>query len=193
MVADRKSHAFQWLHAKAEHERAERLAEELWRRRGNSEDVRAQMEREAKTGVKRSSHMWKLTLNFTVLEALPEADHWLQAKAEHERAERLAEELRRRRGNREDVRAQLEREAEAGIKLQLQQRDLEWRQKYQVRHLCRDVPGAYTAFDVTDGKRFHCEGETTHEDFRQYHNASTRKVACIHVNSARSLNVVIVF
>ena len=80
--------------------------------------------------------MWKLNLNFRVQQTLPEADYWLQAKAEHERAERLAEELRRRRGNREDVRAQLEREAEAGMKLQLQQRDLEWRQKYQVRHLC---------------------------------------------------------
>lgn len=81
--------------------------------------------------------IWKLNLQFRVQEILPDADHWLQAKAEHERAERLAEELRRRRGNREDVRAQLEREAEAGVKLQLQQRDLEWRQKYQVRHLCR--------------------------------------------------------
>ncbi|CAL5221203.1 g3352 [Coccomyxa viridis] len=54
-----------------------------------------------------------------------------QAKAEHERAERLAEELRRRRGNREDIRAQVEREAEASVKLQMQQRDFEWRQKYQ--------------------------------------------------------------
>ncbi len=56
----------------------------------------------------------------------------MQAKAEHERAERLAEELRRRRGNREDIRAQVEREAEASVKLQMQQRDFEWRQKYQV-------------------------------------------------------------
>ena len=58
----------------------------------------------------------------------------MQARAADERAERLAQEVRRRRGNREEVRAQLEREAEAGVKLQLQQRDLEWRQKYQVRH-----------------------------------------------------------
>ena len=57
----------------------------------------------------------------------------MQARAAEERAERLAQEVRRRRGNREEVRAQLEREAEAGVKLQLQQRDLEWRQKYQVR------------------------------------------------------------
>jgi len=56
----------------------------------------------------------------------------VQAKAEHERAERLAEELRRRRGNREDIRTQVEREAEAGVKLQMQQQDFEWRQKYQV-------------------------------------------------------------
>ena len=56
----------------------------------------------------------------------------MQARAADERAEQLAQELRRRRGNREEVRAQLEREAEAGVKLQLQQRDLEWRQKYQV-------------------------------------------------------------
>ena len=56
----------------------------------------------------------------------------MQARAAKERAERLAQELRRRRGNREEVRAQLEREAEASVKLQLQQRDLEWRQKYQV-------------------------------------------------------------
>jgi ferric-dicitrate binding protein FerR (iron transport regulator) len=98
--------------------------------------------------------MWKLNLKSRVQQTLPEADHWLQAKAEHERAERLAEELHRRRGNREDVRAQLEREAEAGVKLQLQQRDLEWRQKYQVRHLCRAVPGAYTAFDGLMGTNF---------------------------------------
>ena len=58
----------------------------------------------------------------------------MQARAAEERAERLAQELRRRQGNREEVRAQLEREAEASVKLQLQQRDLEWRQKYQVRH-----------------------------------------------------------
>ena len=59
----------------------------------------------------------------------------MQARAAEERAERLTQELARRRGNREEVRAQLEREAEAGVKLQLQQRDLEWRQKYQVgRH-----------------------------------------------------------
>jgi len=44
----------------------------------------------------------------------------------------LAEELRRRRGNREDIRTQVEREAEAGVKLQMQQQDFEWRQKYQV-------------------------------------------------------------
>ena len=56
----------------------------------------------------------------------------MQARAAEERAEQLAGELRRRRGNREEVCAQLEREAEAGVKLQLQQRDLEWRQKYQV-------------------------------------------------------------
>ena len=60
------------------------------------------------------------------------AHHAAQAKAEHERAERLGEELRRRRGNREDIRAQVEREAETGVKLQMQQRDFEWRQKYQV-------------------------------------------------------------
>lgn len=125
-------------------------------------------------------------------EILPDADHWLQAKAEHERAERLAEELRRRRGNREDVRAQLEREAEAGVKLQLQQHDLEWRQKYQVRHLCRDVPGAYTAFDVIDGKHFRCEVETTHSLW-QSHNVSMSEAACIHVNCVQTLNVVIVF
>ena len=54
----------------------------------------------------------------------------LQARTADEKAERLAQELRRRRGNREEVRAQLEREAEAGVKLQLQQRE-----KYQVgRH-----------------------------------------------------------
>lgn len=66
----------------------------------------------------------------------------MQAKAEHERAERLAEELRRRRGNREDIRAQVEREAEASVKLQMQQRDFEWRQKYQVLivlHLLRQA------------------------------------------------------
>ena len=62
-----------------------------------------------------------------------------QAKAEHERADRLAEELRRRRGNREDLRAQVEREAEASVKLQMQQRDFEWRQKYQVRTTARWV------------------------------------------------------
>ena len=56
----------------------------------------------------------------------------MQARAADERAEQLAQELRRRRGNREEVRAQLERAAEAGVKLQLQQRALEWRQKYQV-------------------------------------------------------------
>ena len=39
---------------------------------------------------------------------------------------------RRRRGNREDIRTQVEREAEAGVKLQMQQQDFEWRQKYQV-------------------------------------------------------------
>ena len=61
-----------------------------------------------------------------------EGHHGTQAKTEHERAERLAEELRRRRGNREDIRAQVEREAEASVKLQMQQRDFEWRQKYQV-------------------------------------------------------------
>ena len=54
-----------------------------------------------------------------------------QLGAANEKAERLAEELRRRRGNREDVRAQLEREAEAGVKLRLQAQELEWRQKYQ--------------------------------------------------------------
>lgn len=48
------------------------------------------------------------------------------------RAELLAEELAKRKGGREEMRAQLEREAEAGLKLQLQQKDFEWRQKYQV-------------------------------------------------------------
>lgn len=48
------------------------------------------------------------------------------------RAELVEEELAKRKSSREDMRAQLEREAEAGLKLQLQQKDFEWRQKYQV-------------------------------------------------------------
>ncbi len=48
------------------------------------------------------------------------------------RTELVEEELAKRKSSREDMRAQLEREAEAGLKLQLQQKDLEWRQKYQV-------------------------------------------------------------
>jgi hypothetical protein len=49
------------------------------------------------------------------------------------RAELLAEEVLKRKCAREEMRAQLEREAEQGLKLQLQQKDFEWRQKYQVR------------------------------------------------------------
>ena len=57
------------------------------------------------------------------------------------RAELVEEELAKRRGSREDMRAQLEREAEAGLKLQLQQKDFEWRQKYQVMiHVLCDCP-----------------------------------------------------
>lgn len=48
------------------------------------------------------------------------------------RAELAGEELAKRRSGREEMRAALEREAEAGLKLQLQQKDFEWRQKYQV-------------------------------------------------------------
>lgn len=48
------------------------------------------------------------------------------------RAELLAEELQKRKCSREEMRAQLEREAETGLKLQVQQKDFEWRQKYQV-------------------------------------------------------------
>ena len=113
-LSEHHSRATIVLHA-GEGRAQEGQAEELHRRRGNRDDI------------------WRPDgHNATYPHGWARSTCLMQAKAEHERAERLAEELRRRRGNREDIRTQVEREAEAGVKLQMQQQDFNWHQKYQV-------------------------------------------------------------
>ena len=57
--------------------------------------------------------------------------------AEAKRArDTLAEKLAERQAGREEVRARLEREAEAGLKLALAEQDLAWRQKHQACMQC---------------------------------------------------------
>ncbi len=91
------------------------------------------------------------------------------------RAELSTEELAKRKGGREEMRAALEREAEAGLKLQLQQKDFEWRQKYQVQILgglksCKKLRSsrvfmaALSCGPLLGGwKNLSCFGQTKHQ------------------------------